>query len=213
MELLNQISEELQQGSVEGVENGVNKAIEENIEAEKILHEGLMAGMKVIGEKFKNDEIFVPGVLVAARAMNAGMVILKPKLIESGVESAGKVVLGTVKGDLHDVGKNLVAMMLEGAGFEVFDLGTDVPAEKFVEKAKEVDADIVGLSALLTTTMNEMETVIKALEEAGIRDEVIVMVGGAPITSEFAEEISADYYAKDASEASTIAGNIKSKIA
>lgn len=213
MELLNQISEELQQGSVEGVENGVNKAIEENIEAEKILHEGLMAGMKVIGEKFKNDEIFVPGVLVAARAMNAGMVILKPKLVESGVESAGKVVLGTVKGDLHDVGKNLVAMMLEGAGFEVFDLGTDVPAEEFVEKAKEVNADIVGLSALLTTTMNEMATVIKAFEEAGIRDQVIVMVGGAPITSEFAEEISADYYAKDASEASNIAGNIKSKIA
>mgnify|MGYP000314760270 CR=1 FL=1 len=213
MELLNQISEKLQQGSVEGVENGVNKALEENIEAEKILHEGLMAGMKVIGEKFKNDEIFVPGVLVAARAMNAGMVILKPKLIESGVESAGKVVLGTVKGDLHDVGKNLVAMMLEGAGFEVYDLGTDVPAEKFVEKVKEVDADIVGLSALLTTTMNEMETVIKAFEEAGIRDEVIVMVGGAPITREFAEEISADHYAKDASEASNIAGNIKRKIA
>jgi len=213
MELLNQISEKLQQGSVEGVENGVNKALEENIEAEKILHEGLMAGMKVIGEKFKNDEIFVPGVLVAARAMNAGMVILKPKLIESGVESAGKVVLGTVKGDLHDVGKNLVAMMLEGAGFEVYDLGTDVPAEKFVEKVKEVDADIVGLSALLTTTMNEMETVIKAFEEAGIRDEVIVMVGGAPITREFAEDISADHYAKDASEASNIAGNIKRKIA
>lgn len=213
MKLLNQISKDLQQGSVEGVENGVKKALEKNIEAEKILHEGLMAGMKVIGEKFKNDEIFVPGVLVAARAMNSGMVILKPKLIESGVESAGKVVLGTVKGDLHDVGKNLVAMMLEGAGFEVYDLGTDVPAKEFVDKVKQVNADIVGLSALLTTTMNEMETVIKAFEEAGIRDEVIVMVGGAPITREFAEEISADHYAKDASEASNIASNIKSKIA
>ncbi len=213
MELLNQIADELQQGSVEGVENGINQAIEKNIEAEKILHKGLMAGMKVIGKKFKNDKIFVPGVLVAARAMNAGMTILKPKLIESGVESAGKVIIGTVKGDLHDVGKNLVSMMLEGAGFEVYDLGTDVPAEEFVEKAKEVNADIVGLSALLTTTMNEMETVIKAFEEAGIRDKVTVMVGGAPITSEFAEEISADHYAKDASEASNIASNIESKIA
>jgi len=172
-----------------------------------------MAGMKVIGEKFKNDKIFVPGVLVAARAMNTGMEILKPKLIESGVQSAGKVVIGAVESDLHDVGKNLVAMMLEGAGFEVYDLGTDVPTEEFVKKAKEIDADIVGLSALLTTTMNEMGTIIEALEKAGIRDKVSVMVGGAPITEDFAQEISADFYAKDAAEASNVAKDIKKKIA
>ncbi len=213
MQILDKISEDLQNGSMDGVQEGINKALEEGIESEKILHEGLMAGMKVIGEKFKNDEIFVPGVLVAARAMNSGMEILKPKLIESGVESEGTVVIGTVKGDLHDVGKNLVSMMLEGAGFDVYDLGTDVPAEEFVSKVKEVDADIVGLSALLTTTMNEMETVIEALKEAGIRDKVRIMVGGAPITEDFANNISADFYAKNAAEASNIAKSFKDKIA
>ena len=213
MQILDKISEDLQNGSMEGVQEGINKALDEGIESEKILHEGLMAGMKVIGEKFKNDEIFVPGVLVAARAMNSGMEILKPKLIESGVESEGTVVIGTVKGDLHDVGKNLVSMMLEGAGFEVHDLGTDVPAEEFVSKVKEVDADIVGLSALLTTTMNEMETVIEALKEAGVRDKVRIMVGGAPITEDFANDISADFYAKNAAEASNIAKSFKDKIA
>jgi 5-methyltetrahydrofolate--homocysteine methyltransferase len=213
MQILDKISEDLQNGSMDGVQEGINKALEEGIESEKILHEGLMAGMKIIGEKFKNDEIFVPGVLVAARAMNSGMEILKPKLIESGVESEGTVVIGTVKGDLHDVGKNLVSMMLEGAGFEVHDLGTDVPAEEFVSKVKEVDADIVGLSALLTTTMNEMETVIEALKEAGIRDKVRIMVGGAPITEDFANDISADFYAKNAAEASNIAKSFKDKIA
>jgi 5-methyltetrahydrofolate--homocysteine methyltransferase len=213
MQILDKISEDLQNGSMDGVQEGINKALEEGIESEKILHEGLMAGMKIIGEKFKNDEIFVPGVLVAARAMNSGMEILKPKLIESGVESEGTVVIGTVKGDLHDVGKNLVSMMLEGAGFEVHDLGTDVPAEEFVSKVKEVDADIVGLSALLTTTMNEMETVIEALKEAGVRDKVRIMVGGAPITEDFANDISADFYAKNAAEASNIAKSFKDKIA
>lgn len=213
MEILNNISKNLQNGSVEGIKEGIRKALAENIEAEKILHKGLMAGMKVIGEKFKNDEIFVPGVLVAARAMNSGMEVLKPKLIESGVKSAGKVVIGTVKGDLHDIGKNLVSMMLEGAGFEVYDLGTDVPAEEFVAKVKEVEADIVGLSALLTTTMNEMYTVIEALEEAGVRDKVSVMIGGAPVTKNFAQEVSADYYAKNAAAASNIAKDIKKKLA
>ena len=213
MQILDKISKDLQNGSMDGVQEGINKALKEGIESKKILHEGLMAGMKVIGEKFKNDEIFVPGVLVAARAMNSGMEILKPKLIESGVESEGTVVIGTVKGDLHDVGKNLVSMMLEGAGFDVYDLGTDVPAEEFVSKVKEVDADIVGLSALLTTTMNEMETVIEALKEAGIRDKVRIMVGGAPITEDFANDISADFYAKNAAEASNIAKSFKDKIA
>ncbi len=213
MQILDKISKDLQNGSMDGVQDGIKQALEEGIESEKILHEGLMAGMKVIGKKFKNDEIFVPGVLVAARAMNSGMEILKPKLIESGVESEGTVVIGTVKGDLHDVGKNLVSMMLEGAGFEVYDLGTDVPAEEFVSKVKEVDADIVGLSALLTTTMNEMETVIEALKEAGIRDKVRIMVGGAPITEDFAKDISADFYAKNAAEASNIAKSFKDKIA
>lgn len=205
MELLKKLSEDLQAGDVEAVKEGITKALDEGLTPREILYDGLMDGMSIIGEKFKKNEVFVPEVLIAARAMNAGMELLKPKLIETGVESIGKVVIGTVKGDLHDIGKNLVKMMLEGAGFEVHDLGTDVSAEDFVAAVKEIQPDIVGLSALLTTTMPQMKNVISALKEAGIRDRVKVMVGGAPVTDSYAKEIGADAYAKDAATAATIA--------
>lgn len=177
------------------------KLVDAGVNAKKILDEGLIAGMGVVGEKFKNGEYFVPEVLVAARAMKAAMEILRPLLAASDVEPIGTVVIGTVRGDLHDIGKNLVAMMLEGAGFKVVDLGVDVPAEKFIEAAKENNADIVGMSALLTTTMTYMPEVIKALETEGIRNKVKVIVGGAPVTQEWADQIGADGYAPDAASA------------
>ncbi|NLM96132.1 MAG: cobalamin-binding protein, partial [Halanaerobiaceae bacterium] len=160
-------------------------------------------GMTIIGEKFKKNEVFVPEVLIAARAMNGGMEILKPKLVEAGVESIGKVVIGTVKGDLHDIGKNLVKMMMEGAGFEVIDLGVDVSAESFANAVEEHEPVILGLSALLTTTMPQMKATIEHLKERGLRDKVYVMVGGAPVTANFAEEIGADAYSKDAATAAS----------
>ncbi|MCS7187552.1 MAG: corrinoid protein [Armatimonadota bacterium] len=177
------------------------KLIDAGVPAKRILDEGLIAGMGVVGEKFKNGEYFVPEVLVAARAMKAAMEILRPLLAASDVEPVGTVVIGTVRGDLHDIGKNLVAMMLEGAGFKVVDLGVDVPAEKFIEAAKEHNAEIVGMSALLTTTMTYMPEVIKALEAEGIRNKVKVIVGGAPVTQEWADQIGADGYAPDAASA------------
>jgi len=164
-----------------------------------------MDGMNIIGDKFKKNEVFVPEVLIAARAMNKGTEILKPKLIETGVESVGKVVIGTVKGDLHDIGKNLVRMMLEGAGFEVYDLGVDIAADDFVKAFHEYKPDIIGMSALLTTTVPQMESVITAIEKDVVRNRVKVMVGGAPVTENFAEEIGADAYAKDAATAASIA--------
>ncbi|MFW6409724.1 MAG: corrinoid protein [Halanaerobiales bacterium] len=209
MALLENLSESLQNGKVKEVEDGINQALAEGIAPQKILHEGLMAGMDVIGEKFKNKEIFVPEVLIAARAMNAGMEILKPKLVESGVEAEGRVVLGTVRGDLHDIGKNLVGMMLEGAGFDVFDLGTDVTEEEFVKEVEDKDPHIVGLSALLTTTMPEIGNVIKALKDAGLRDKVTVMIGGAPVNEGYVKEVNADYYAKDAAQAASIAKEVQ----
>ena len=177
------------------------KLIDAGVPAKRILDEGLISGMSVVGEKFKSGEYFVPEVLVAARAMKAAMELLRPLLATSDVEPIGTVVIGTVRGDLHDIGKNLVAMMLEGAGFRVIDLGVDVPAEKFVEAAKEHNADIVGMSALLTTTMTYMPEVIKALEAEGIRNRVKVIVGGAPVTQEWADQIGADGYAPDAASA------------
>lgn len=177
------------------------KLIDAGVPAKRILDEGLIAGMGVVGEKFKNGEYFVPEVLVAARAMKAAMEILRPLLAASDVEPIGTVVIGTVRGDLHDIGKNLVAMMLEGAGFKVIDLGVDVPAEKFIEAIKEHNADIVGMSALLTTTMTYMPEVIKAIEAEGIRNKVKVIVGGAPVTQEWADQIGADGYAPDAASA------------
>lgn len=205
MSILNEISQFLQQGRAKNVKELVQKAIDEGIDVKTILEEGLLSGMAVIGEKFKNNEVYVPDVLIAARAMNAGAEILKPLLAESGVKAKGKVVLGTVKGDLHDIGKNLVRMMMEGKGLEVIDLGVDVPVEKFINAAKENDAHIIACSALLTTTMNEMEVVVKAVEEAGLKDKVTIMIGGAPVTDSFCKKIGADIYTPDAASAADAA--------
>jgi len=198
---LDTISAALQQGEAEKVSELVNQALKEDITPKRILNDALIKGMGVIGEKFKNNEVYVPEVLIAARAMNAGMDILKPKLTETGVQNIGKVVIGTVSGDLHDIGKNLVRMMLEGAGFEVIDLGTDVTASQFVNAVKEHQPDILCMSALLTTTMVNMTEVIKAIESAGLREKVKVMVGGAPITKNYAVQITADGYSPDAASA------------
>ncbi len=178
----------------------VEEAIKEKVAAEQILNEGLMAGMSVIGARFKKNEVYVPEVLIAARAMKAGMELLQPLLSEAGVEPVGRVVLGTVKGDLHDIGKNLVRMMLQGGGFEVIDCGIDVPAEKYIEAIKESGAKILAMSALLTTTMPQMGEVVKAIKESGISD-IKTMIGGAPVTQAYADEIGADGYAADAASA------------
>jgi 5-methyltetrahydrofolate--homocysteine methyltransferase len=195
----NGISLMVQEGNFKEVERLTQEALDEGQSAQGILNGGLIAGMGVIGERFKRNECFVPTVLLAARAMKAGMALLKPILADTGVESIGKVVLGTVKGDQHDIGKNLVGMMLEGAGFEVIDLGTDIPSEKFVEMAREKKADIVGMSALLTTTMPYMKTTIEALKSAGLA--VRTMIGGALVTQRYADEINADAFGKDAAVA------------
>lgn len=205
MSIVQEISEYLQKGRAKNVKALVQQALDEGVDAKVILDEGLLGGMSIIGEKFKKNEVFVPEVLVAARAMNTGMAILEPKLVEMGNEPVGKVVVGTVKGDLHDIGKNLVVMMLKGAGLEVYDLGVDVDAETFIAKAEEVGADAIGMSALLTTTMPSMKNVIEALDEKGIRDKYIVMIGGAPVNESFAEEIGADYYTPDAATAAEVA--------
>ena len=198
---LNGVSEALQRGKADKVSELVGQALNEGATPKNILEEGLIHGMSIIGRKFKKNEVYVPEVLIAARAMHAGMDVLKPKLIETGVENIGKVVMGTVQGDLHDIGKNLVEMMLEGAGFEVIDLGTDISKDKFVEAVKEHKPNIIGMSALLTTTMVNMVEVIKALDVAGLRDKVKIMVGGAPITQNYADQIGADGYSPDASSA------------
>ena len=198
---LNNVSEALQRGDAEKVAELVKQALEENLTPKKILEDGLIKGMGIIGGKFKRNEVYVPEVLIAARAMHAGMSVLRPKLVETGVKNIGKVAIGTVKGDLHDIGKNLVKMMLEGGGFEVIDLGTDVSVDKFVEVVKVDQPDIVGMSALLTTTMVNMPEVVKALEAAGLRDKVKIMIGGAPITQNYADQIGADAYSPDAASA------------
>ena len=198
---LNKVSEALQRGDAEKVGELVKKALEEKLTPKDILENGLIKGMDIIGAKFKKNEVYVPEVLIAARAMHAGMDILRPKLVETGVKNIGKVAIGTVKGDLHDIGKNLVKMMLEGAGFEVIDLGTDVSVDKFVEVVKVHQPNIVGMSALLTTTMVNMPEVIKALEAAGLRDKVKIMIAGAPITQNYADQIGADGYSPDAASA------------
>ena len=202
---IHEISIQLQAGKAKAVKALVQQAIDEGYSAETILKDGLMEGMNVIGVKFKNNEVFVPEVLVAARAMNMGVEILKPLLAEAGVKASGKVCLGTVRGDLHDIGKNLVRMMLEGKGIEVMDLGTDVPPEKFISAVIENGCQIICMSALLTTTMPVMEEVVKAAEEAGIRDKVLIMVGGAPVTQEFCDKIKADVYTNDATAAAEAA--------
>ncbi len=205
--LLNEISAQLQKGKAKVVKELVQQAIDEGIPAQEILTEGLLSGMNIIGEKFKNNEIFVPEVLVAARAMNQGTTLLKPLLAAEGSVSIGKVAIGTVAGDLHDIGKNLVKMMLEGKGFEVIDLGTDVAPEAFVKAAMEQDCKIICCSALLTTTMGVMADVVKACEEAGIRDQVKIMVGGAPITEAFCQQIGADAYTCDAASCAEVAAS------
>ena len=205
MVILSEISANLQAGKAKIVKEMVQQAIDEGVSPETILKEGLLPGMNVVGEKFKNNEIFVPEVLIAARAMKQGADLLKPLLVKEGVEPAGKVCLGTVHGDLHDIGKNIVKMMLEGKGFEVIDLGTDVPAETFVNTAKEQGCDIICCSALLTTTMGVMGEVVKEAEKAGIRDKVKIMVGGAPVSEEFCRQIGADAYTSDAASCADLA--------
>ena len=205
MSILNEISENLQIGKAKLVKELVQKAVDEGLSAETILNEGLLNGMGIIGAKFKNNEVYVPDVLIAARAMNAGTEILKPLLAAGGVKAAGKVVIGTVSGDLHDIGKNLVRMMMEGKGLEVIDIGVDVPANKFIEAAINENAQIIACSALLTTTMGEMQNVIKAAVQAGVRDKLTIMIGGAPVTQNFADNIGADIYTNDASSAADAA--------
>lgn len=205
MALIQEISEFLQKGRAKNVKTLVQQALDEGMDPKVILNEGLLDGMMIIGGKFKRNEIFVPEVLVAARALNAGLNILEPKLIEIGNEPIGRAVIGTVKGDLHDIGKNLVAMMLKGAGFEVYDVGVDVTPEAFIEKAEEEGADIICMSALLTTTMVNMEGVVNELKNRNIRDKYIVMVGGAPVNESFAQQIGADYYTPDAATAAEVA--------
>lgn len=199
------ISEALQKGRAKLVKELVQAAIDEGVEAKKILDEGLLDGMNIVGQKFKINELYVPDVLVAARAMTAGTDLLKPLLMDEGVEAAGKVVIGTCKGDLHDIGKNLVKMMFEGKGFEVIDLGVDVSAEQFVNGAIENDAQIIACSALLTTTMGEMANVVKVATEKGIRDKVTIMIGGAPVNESYKESVGADIYTPDAASASDAA--------
>ena len=203
--ILQEISTQLQAGKAKNVKVLVQQAIDEGIPAQQILEEGLLSGMSIIGEKFKNNEVFVPEVLVAARAMNTGATLLKPLLAADGVKASGKVCIGTVRGDLHDIGKNLVKMMLEGKGLEVVDLGTDVTPETFVRTAIDEECQVICCSALLTTTMSVMEEVVKAAEAAGIRDKVKIMVGGAPVTEAFCQQIGADAYTPDAASASEVA--------
>ena len=198
MAALNAISEALQKGKADEVKNLVTQALEEKVEVKKVLEEGLIAAMDIIGGRFKRNEIYIPEVLIAARAMHAGMSILEPMLAESGIKMIGKIAIGTVKGDLHDIGKNLVAMMYKGAGFDVQDLSVDVPVEKFVQ-ASDDGADIVGLSALLTTTMVQMKSVIESLKEKGSKAKIII--GGAPVTQNYCDEVGADGYAADAATA------------
>ena len=203
--LINEIAAQLEAGKAKVVKNLVQQGLDEGISAQEILKDGLMAGMSAVGDKFKRNEVFVPEVLMAARAMNQSLEILKPMLVDSGLEPAGKVCIGTVQGDLHDIGKNLVKIMLEGKGFEVIDLGTDVAPETYVKTAIEQECDIICCSALLTTTMHVMEDVVKAAEAAGIRERVKIMIGGAPVNEEFCRKIGADAYTVDAASAADMA--------
>lgn len=203
--ILKKINQCIVDGNMEGCQQAVRQAMEAGVSADDILKKGLIPAMTEVGSLFEEGEYFVPEMLVAARAMQSGLDLLKMQLIAEDVEPIGKVVIGTVKGDLHDIGKNLVAIMLEGAGFEIIDLGTDVSTEMFVETVKEKNADIIAISALLTTTMTNMTRVIQAIQEAGLRDTVKILVGGAPVTQTYADQIGADGYAPDASQAARLA--------
>lgn len=204
-EILSELSTAVIEGNLDDMVDLTQDALDEGLSAKQILDEGLMPGMDHVGVEFKAGNMFVPEVLRSARAMHASMYIVKPLLAETGAEMTGKVILGTVKGDLHDIGKNLVAMMCEGAGFEVKDLGKDIEPDAFVEAVKEFEPHVLGMSALLTTTMRSMEHTIKALEEAGVRDTVKIMIGGAPVTQAFSDQIGADGYASNAASAAELA--------
>ncbi len=201
MDILKEISEYLQQGNDKKVSELTGQAIKEKISPKEILDSGLIGGMNVIGEKYKAHEIFLPQVLLAARAMYAGMDLLKPLFVKEGMPNRGKVVIGSVQGDLHDIGKNLVGIMLKGAGFEVIDLGNDVPSERFVETARKENADVIGMSALLTTTMPVMKKTVDLLREQGLGHSVKTIIGGAPVSEEFAQRIGADAYGYDSTNA------------
>jgi 5-methyltetrahydrofolate--homocysteine methyltransferase len=203
--LLQPIYEGVMEGDQDAVKEGVKAALEKDVTAEAILKQGMMTAMAKVGELYEEGEYFVPELLIAARAMQGGLDILKPLLATEDVQPIGKVVTGTVKGDLHDIGKNLVGMMMKGAGFEIIDLGSDVSSEQFIAAVKESGAQLVAMSALLTTTMSNMPATIKAFEEAGLRDSVKIMVGGAPVTQAFADKIGADGFAPDASQAAKVA--------
>ena len=210
--IIREIAENLQNGKAKVVKELVQKAIDEGESVSRILNDGLLAGMGVIGEKFKANEIYVPEVLIAARALNMGMEVLKPLMVDDGFEAKGKVCIGTVQGDLHDIGKNLVKLMMEGKGLEVVDLGVDVAPEKFINAVIEQNCSIICCSSLLTTTMNAMEAVVKAAEAAGIRDKVKIMVGGAPVSEEFCRKIGADCYTSDAASAADAAAEFCSNL-
>ena len=204
MDILATIADSVQKGDQDSIQEQISSALSQGMEPEVILKSGLIAGMDVIGEKFKNGDIFIPNVLIAARAMNRAMEVLKPKLVETGAKPAGKYIIGTVLGDHHDIGKNLVKMMLQGKGFEVQDLGINVPPEKFVQAINK-DTDIVGMSALLSTTRPLMKETIEAIESAGLRDSVKIMVGGGAVSNEYAKQIGADGYGADATLSAELA--------
>ena len=208
MDIFEQIAVKVEAGDVGAVESLVNEAMENDMKAEEILSNGLVGGMMSIGVKFKNNTVFIPEVLIAARAMKSGLKLLGPLLAQQKAKAKAKIVVGTVKGDLHDIGKNIVCIMLEGAGFEVIDLGIDVPKEKFIQAIKDEKPDVLGMSALLTTTMGEMKEVIDAVNNANIKNGLKILVGGAPVTKEFADEINADAFAEDAAVAVDIVNNL-----
>jgi 5-methyltetrahydrofolate--homocysteine methyltransferase len=205
MEIIEQLKETVIAGKMGEARGLAEKAVAEGVQPGDILEKALIAGMDHVGDLFKRNEVYVPEVLLAAKSMQQAMEVLKPHLIEGGIEPRGKAVVGTVRGDLHDIGKNLVAMMLEGAGFEIIDLGNDVPAERFVEAAAEHQAHVIGMSALLTTTMHVMKETVDLVKERGLSGKVKTMVGGAPVTRSFAEEIGADGYGDDAATAVDLA--------
>jgi 5-methyltetrahydrofolate--homocysteine methyltransferase len=211
MEILNEISKQLEAGNDEKIYKLTNEAIESQIDPKTILNEGLILGMNVVGEQFRKHEIFLPDVLMAAKAMNVGMELLKPLFIKDDIPSLGKIVIGTVKGDLHDLGKNLVGIMMKGAGFEVIDLGKDVAPQKFVETASNEKADLIGMSALLTTTLPVMKEVIRLLEQNNLNKDVKTIIGGAPTSKEYAEKIGADAFGFDAANSVLVAKELLKK--
>lgn len=208
---LKELSKVVQDGSAKKTKELVKKALEENVKPADILNNGLIAAMGEIGDMFTRGEIYVPEMLISAKAMQAGLKVLAPALKEDGVEPIGKAVIGTVKGDLHDIGKNLVKMMMDGAGIEMYDLGVDVSEEAFMQKAEEVGADLICLSALLTTTMTAIDTTIEAFEKKGIKDKYVFMIGGAPVSEEYAQKVHADYYTTDAASAAAVAKEVLAK--